>query len=574
MFFVRFSDKTIIMKHRYTTSILALFLLFNSFNFIHAQKKEVSVKAISGVVTLENTPLANVNILLMGTTTGTKTDDSGYYEIQAPVGSSLQYSYVGLKTVQVVIEDITSTLNISMRAAKNELDAAVIEVKKRKEKLEELDKRRDVRLQTPSGPINPKKSGLSIKHVEGERLNSASVSLIREIAIRAGLRVSGTFPNERLFIRENPARFVINGLEYRNNPPPINISLISDVFIVNSQALVVIVMKSAPHIKKINIEKIAEQHRNQDYYNNDAFPFATPINTSALITTINSYNNPEEAYQFYEAQTITNYEDTIAIVDYFHKNYPNTNYAKDILKQLRSQYVKDPEVLKTIAYYFQYLDLKLEALKTYMHLLNLRSEYGQSHRDLANAYKDNDNYTKAWTTYKRYLDQYYHEDNQDFIDLIYSEMEYLFFNRKQQTGIKEAFVPKNKTKAAFKKAIRLVFEWNTSEAEFDLEFVGPDQRSFSFKHSTFDDQELINTEKKYGISSKEFVIEKVEDIEWLVNLTYYGNKKEAPTYLKLTTYTHWGSSDQKQEIQLFELKETNIKYQLKVISKALLDTPK
>ena len=67
-----------------------------------------------------------------------------------------------------------------------------------------------------------------------------------------------------------------------------------------------------------------------------------------------------------------------------------------------------------------------------------------------------------------------------------------------------------------------------------------------------DSKEIINKEKLYGYSSKEFFIETLNEDKWLVNLTYYGNKKNEPTYLKLTTYKNWGKSQQIEKIELFK----------------------
>jgi hypothetical protein len=558
------------MKPQSRAYVIYFALFFNALTLLHAQNQDPTLKTISGIVSLEGTPLSNVNILIIGTSSGTKTNHKGYYELEASIGDTLQYSYVGLKSIQVIIEDVTNTLNITMREAKNELDAAIVQVKKRKHTIEELEKRRDVNLQTPYGNINPKTSGFSIRHLQGENLNPGTTSIIREIGIRTGLRVRGTFPNEALFIRNRPATFVVNGIEYKDNPPVFDVNQISDIFIVNQRNLVIIVTKSAKHIKKIETEKIAEKYRNQEFYNNDALPFDSFQRSTSVVEKLKTYSTPEEAYLFYKEQHSLSPEATIDVATYFNDTHPNTSYAKDILKTLRTKYASHPEVLKATAYYFQYFNFRLEAIKTYMHLLNLRPNYGQSYRDLANAYKENDNYTKSWKIYKRFLSNHYDKNNQEFIDLSYNDMEYLFFNRKNQIQLTDAFIPKNKDKKQFKKDIRIVLEWHTSEADFDMEFIGPDGRSFSFKHSNFDNQELINLEKKYGYSSKEFFIDTIGDNEWLINLTYHGNKTEAPTYLKLTTYIQWGTASQKQETQLFKLVETNIKYQLKKIDKSIL----
>jgi len=115
-----------------------------------------------------------------------------------------------------------------------------------------------------------------------------------------------------------------------------------------------------------------------------------------------------------------------------------------------------------------------------------------------------------------------------------------------------------------------VVEWNTSEAEFDLEFVAPDRRSYVFEHTLVANQDLINFEKTSGFSSKEFFIDDIGDGKWLMNLTYFGNKKTAPTYFKITLYYNWGKANQKQENLVFKLDNQREKLQLKRINKQSL----
>lgn len=542
---------------------LILLLIFSS---PILSQNAIEKKTISGVVTLEGTALKNVNILVSGTNYGTVTDKNGYYEIEASTGNSLIYSYVGLKTIEIVIEDITETLNISMKQSKNELDTAFINVKKRKNLITELSRRSDVNLLTPLGYINPKTSGLPITHVLGENLNNTNTSIIREIAYKSGLKIEGIFPNEKIIIRGNPAVFIVDGIEYEQNLPITQISQISDIFVLRSKGMIVIVPRTANHIKKLDIEKISEQYRNQNYYENDAIDLKTkPVE---VLHDFKNFVTIEEAYNFFKNQSVYDYNDKIEIAHYLWKKFKSDTVPNEILNDLVEKYYNNPEVLKAIAFYFQLFGNHRDTTNTYMRLLNLRPYYAQSYRDLANAYKENNNFRKSWKTYLLYINNHYDNNNQEFINLTYNEMEYLYFNRKNQAGISENFVPKNSSKQVFEKDIRMVFEWNSSEAEFDIEFVGPEKRSFSFKHTLFDNQELINKEKLYGYSSKEFFIETLNEDKWLVNLTYYGNKKNEPTYLKLTTYKNWGKSQQIEKIELFKLiKNGEVKFKLKNLNK-------
>ena len=80
-------------------------------------------KTISGNVTDNlGMPLPGVNIIVKGTSNGTQSDFDGNYTIQANVGQTLEFSYVGFKSVDKSISASTSTINVQM-----EEDAAVLD---------------------------------------------------------------------------------------------------------------------------------------------------------------------------------------------------------------------------------------------------------------------------------------------------------------------------------------------------------------------------------------------------------------------------------------------------------------
>ena len=112
------------------------------------------------------------------------------------------------------------------------------------------------------------------------------------------------------------------------------------------------------------------------------------------------------------------------------------------------------------------------------------------------------------------------------------------------------------------KDIRIVFEWNTSEAEFIFEFVNPQKQSYTFEHTYYENKELIIDEKTKGYSSIEFFIKNLTKGDWLTNITYLGNKTNDPTYLKTTVYYNWGKARQRKEIKVLKLVNRDEKLQL------------
>ena len=802
-----------------------------------------NLKTISGTVAYLDAPIADVNILIKGTAKGTKTNAKGMYTIQVNVSDIITYSHVGFNTVSIVIEDITSTLNINLTPKENQLEAAVVKTRKKINRVAEFEKKMDVNLQTPTGFINPRKSGFSVLYLSGDRINQGSPSIVDALNGKfAGLTKEGVFPNDKLLIRDRPVGYIVDGMATDQLGVPLG--LIEDIYVVKMSGLVIIRTKNDPQLVKEKLEAKAEQHRNQNYYANDAIKLneaGSPLKNSknqlladygqertirgyisylngpvrdvnisiknssqgtktnrkgrytikakvgdelefshvsyktvsilvediteelniemidntnelneVVITTKTidgtvveyskkakeSFNssrgsfNPETAgyaIGFVDGKAISNtynsirqglvgkisgyyingqdgkaylrggnssvtqdypvawevdgvfttdeplaidltqiksvhalkslastnkygtlgaggviviethygglggrsakiafetekhtnknyysndaialgddkdskseilanlealknkdlalkaYEDLdlktlyfdeqVNIAKFFRSQYNDLALTSKVLMNMANTFPNNPEILKAAAFNLQAFGLKKQAVDVYKMILRLRPNYAQSYRDLANALKDNDQFTQSWRVYMSYLMQGHDISGEGIGTIIYNEMEFLFFNRKNQTTIRESFIPKSENIQDFRNDVRLLFEWNTSEAEFDLEFVNPDLRAYVFEHSLAGNQDLITKEKQNGFSSKEFIIDAIGDGEWLVNLNYLGNKKSDPTYLKVTTYYHWGKSNQREDIKVYRLDVEHKKFQLIQLNKQLL----
>ena len=73
----------------------------------------------------DNIPIPTVNVIILGTTTGTATDFDGNYQINVKNGDVLQFSYIGYVTKLVPIEN-QSTVNVSMEEDASQLDEVVL----------------------------------------------------------------------------------------------------------------------------------------------------------------------------------------------------------------------------------------------------------------------------------------------------------------------------------------------------------------------------------------------------------------------------------------------------------------
>ncbi|MGV6845603.1 MAG: SusC/RagA family TonB-linked outer membrane protein [Lutibacter sp.] len=82
-------------------------------------------KTVSGAVSDANGPLPGVSVLVKGTSTGTQTDFDGKYTIKAETGATIQFSYVGYKTVEKVV-GASNSIDVTMVQSSEMLDEVVV----------------------------------------------------------------------------------------------------------------------------------------------------------------------------------------------------------------------------------------------------------------------------------------------------------------------------------------------------------------------------------------------------------------------------------------------------------------
>ncbi len=176
-------------------------LLALSVQFMFAQKN------VSGTVSDESGPLAGVNVLIKGTTTGTETNFDGKYSITAKQGDVLVFSYVGYEDAEKVIG--SSNVYDVMLTGGTVLDEVVITalgIKREKKSLgyatqqvsgDDIDKGKESSF---ISSLSGKVSGVQIKK-PGQMGGSAN------IVVRGYASIFGS----------NQALFVVDGIPISNS---------------------------------------------------------------------------------------------------------------------------------------------------------------------------------------------------------------------------------------------------------------------------------------------------------------------------------------------------------------------
>ena len=539
---------------------------------IYAQN--IIEKEVSGIVTYDNTPLANVTILIKNSKKGISTNTKGVYKIPAKEGDILQFTHLNMKTIEVLIEDVTSILNIAMKASNNELDEVIITSKKSKEQMG-LYAKKPKKISSGGFNIDTKRTGYSVGYISGKDLNLSGISIGRALQGKiAGFKlVVDDFGNEYAKLRDTGtlltvkyAIWVVDGQVYKY-APPLPLENIKEVAVLRSLAGVnrfgseaiggVIIINTIVGSLDPTKDVFSKEnpYTNKEYYNEDAVTYellSTPKPDYILELENSSDSNAAfNKYQEFSSKNQNNFGFYLNVANSFKLKYKDFDNYKRVLLDAEEYSKSNPEELKIIAYKYQQEGFYENALSVYKKIIKLRPKHAQSFRDLINVYTELKQYKKALNIYNYYFKKGFTLEENGIGEIMIHEAEAL------TSKISKKNLPVEKTYD-----IRIVFEWSTSEAEFTVEFINPQQQVYKIEHTLSDNSALILDEKLKGYASKEFIIDGNIEGEWLVNLTYYGNKKYAPTYLKTTVYTNWGRTNETKKIAVYTMVLKDQKTQL------------
>ena len=539
---------------------------------VHAQN--TIKKEISGIITYEGTPLSNVNILIKNSEKGTSTNNKGVYKIRAKEGDILQFTHINMKAIEVLIEDITTILNISMKAANNELDEVIISSKK-KNKQTGLYPKKPKKISSGGFTIDTRRTGYSVRYISGEELNLSGISIGRALQgkIASYKLVVDEFGNEYAKLRDTGtlltvkyAIWVVDGQVY-NFAPPIPLENIKEVAVLRSLAGVnrfgseaiggaIIINTTVGNFDPVkDVYSEENPYTNKEYYNEDAVAYNL-LSSPKLnyIIELESISNSNKAFKKYQ-ELLSEHQDKsdfyLNVANSFKFKYNDFKNFKRVLLDSEEYSKLNPEELKIIAYLYQQEGFYENALSVYKKIIKLRPKHIQSYRDLINVYSELKQYKKALNTYNYFFNKGFTIEENGIGEIMAREAEAL------TSKISKTNLPDEKTLDT-----RIVFEWSSSEAEFTLEFINPQKQVYKIEHTLSDNSSLILDEKLKGYTSREFVIDGDIGGEWLVNLTYYGNKKYAPTYLKTTVFNNWGRSNEIKKTTVYKMTLKDQKTQL------------
>nr|WP_321413025.1 carboxypeptidase-like regulatory domain-containing protein [uncultured Allomuricauda sp.] len=534
-------------------------------------------KTITGRITDGKSPLSNVQVANLASGSKTTSDAEGQYKIMAEPREELQYTYMGMDTVTIIVEDVTRILNIVMQPRIEELNEVVVTEKISRQKNLAMNYFMDSSIVNSSfGYISPATVAYHLKVIDGSEFTPGS-DLLQAIASRkSGIRVGTTIDPftkrsfRTLFLRgggsinnQRPAVYEVDGNIFTDPPIWLDVSNIQRVGIIpgvqavwryghiGSGGVVIINTKNGVHgLREENSLKIYDQARLRNNFvtgkvvssseaKNDLPKYLKEMaNADDLDGALQVYNDYEKHFS-----TIPYfYLDAYAL--FFKKH--GKEAADKILEYGLVFFKENPVWLKALAFTHESQSRFDDAHEVYKKVYSLRPHYTQSFIDLANSYYNLGKNKQAKSLYARHA--YLIDEG-----LIASDITELSPMVQREIGNLLEFKNTNNNNFQDGYTTRLVFEWNDSEAEFDLQFVNPSNQYFNWKHTLSEMPERIQSEKRFGYSMADFLLDDELPGIWKVNATYHGNKQVTPSYLKVTVYQNYGSKLQSKDVKVFKL---------------------
>ena len=547
-------------------------------------------RKIFGTVSDGKNPISNVIINIIDNDTSTITDDEGKYEVSANTGDIIEFSFIGLKTVSIRIEDVTRVLNPIMIPDVTELDEVEVTASKRRSQkdMEEDYVINKSIIRTAWGFLDADRAAGNVRILTEDDINPVNLCLLDLVRGKfAGVSVIGscnglggaiTIRGANSLSSSSQAIYDIDGQIFTDFPVWLDINNIKRIAILANLGItasygnlgrggVVIINTIGGNPKA---DKFVDRARlKNNYVNGDI------LSSAEVAKNAPNYLKEFIASDSFESSKIIfeKYENTYASSPYFlldaYVHFSDTHneleYADSIINTNFGVYANNPVLLKALAYTYESQERFEKANAAYKEVFILRPNYAQSYMDMANSYRSLREPKQAASMYARYEylmeEGFMERDTAGFGPI--QEREYNNLLSLEKGNLMEV----GKAQKLFVaeedfKGTRLVFEWNDGEAEFDLQFVNPENQYHKWKHSIADNADVIDREKNFGYNVKEYLIDGSLPGTWQVNVNYLGNKSLTPSYLKATVYYDYGSRNQRKEVKVFKLGLKNVNQEL------------
>lgn len=282
---------------------------------------------------------------------------------------------------------------------------------------------------------------------------------------------------------------------------------------------------------------------------------------SPFLRTLKETGSEAEAYTTYLSLRSLNGNNVAFYLDAFeHFRKSNPKLARRIIYNLMELRPKDIRQLRSVSFAISSLGYYKEVVKINEQILELNTGLVQTYLDIALAKKENGDYQGALDDMLKLAEgsKYPNLAISGISTTLNREIRNLIFNHKADLDL-TSIDPKYSNNIKY--TVRMVFEWNNPEAEFELQFVNPKNRFFNWEYTSLNNSDRMQQGIRNGNVSEEFEFYG-DDAKgkWIINAKFIGNPpkdENEPLVLKCTLYENFGYPNQSREGLLIYFTEFN-----------------
>jgi len=529
----------------------SLLIIFFVFSFVASSQQNINnslsvsnLESISGTVEdILGNPLMGVNVIIKGTRKGVETDKDGYYVIKAKKGNILAFSYVGMETQEVTVEN-TSVIDVVLYESSEALGEVVVK------NYEKVIRRKE------------RARSYSATTITSEQIRTSGYTNIAHI-------LTGTVPGfydgiarPGSTLKNTQPLYVLDGAPIGVGYASIS-GLIPNIFEIESIEViksmsgaikygpraaggVVIITTKFYHD---NQQKLARSRENHKYKGN--LKVEEQENEAAYILELLKANSAEEAYGIYESQKnqyghLPSYH--MDVYDYF-KKWNNREYGLRILFNEAAIGSGSLEQLKALAYQLEAAKEYHLATNIYTQILKLYPQEFQSYRDLALAYKNIGLIQESRAILNSLATDEGAPTKSDVFQ--FSGLDDILRNDALQS---------NNYSANTSYDIRIVADWNRRDVNINLLVIDPTREVCYYENPKTKLGGQLAQNMFLGYGPEEFTLKNAKSGSYYVMVNYSNNGTPEPTYLKLTLYRNYGRPTESYEVKVIRLDEAVANY--------------
>lgn len=551
-------------------------------------ENDTNDKYIFGKVFSVTGPIQGASIKVKNSLVEAKSDFEGFFKIKADINDVLSVNFLGMIERQLLVENLDDKY-ILLKTDAQILDQVTITG------TTELSDE----VETSYGKKKKKSVGYSTSTITSEDISPGAVTIVDairgkftnvQVAYNQDGAATGNKP--QIYVRGGTlsinnsaaAIFDIEGLIYTEVPDFIDPQQIESITLLRSMGATnrygsqgrggVFLIKMKSLSRKVQKLLNSLKVKGNDYKEQVARIDFDSLRPYYINDFIDAQSFSEAKQQFV---TLKNgvYELSVPFYiesfDYF-KNL-DKEFAINILKSISEKAKDNPKALKTIAYKLEEIGDFNTAKIIYQRLLSIRPLDEQSYRDLALIYKENEDYELAASLFDIMLNNKLKNVNMlGLQETVVNEAAHMYWTNSNKLALTDfplktlkTFIPKNDWRN-FGFDYRIIFDWNDPAVEFNVQFVDPKKKYYNWSHTVLDDKELLEDELNYGYNTEEFIIEKSDKGQWLINIENYSIQDESnPTYIKYTVFKNYGRPNEIKKVEVIDLNKLKQKITLDVL---------